>query len=230
MKDFLPYLSEKMLFTLNWKYGGKGSWEKKGVSLESLQLKLKEWIEKIDQENWIRPQAVHVIFPCKGSQNSVTVLDPQTGNELCSLAFNDIIGKGKKDIFSVAEYFNPNKEDYIGLQISTAGIAAAEAIKQFEQDDKESMLALQGISDRVAEDMAEHTNKILETELLNSTGVSKRYSPGYPGMTDLKNNRLIAAILNATEQLGIQLTDGDEFFPTSTTAAIVCFHPEADYH
>ncbi|MBU3916094.1 homocysteine S-methyltransferase family protein [bacterium] len=230
MKEFLPHLKESLLFTLNWKYGGKGTWEKKGVNLESLRNTLNEWIVKIDQENWIRPQAVHALFPCKGFQNSVVVLNPETGNELGRLTFNDIIGEGKKDIFSVAEYFNPQRNDYIGLQISTAGVAGAKAIQQFERDDKESMLALQGIADRVAEDMAEHINQILETDLLKTTGLSKRYSPGYPGMIDLKNNRLIASILNAPERLGIQLTDGDEFYPTSTTAAVVCFHPEADYH
>ena len=56
----------------------------------------------------------------------------------------------------------------------------------------------------------------------------QRYSPGYPALTDLVNNKVIWDILNA-EDLGIQMTDANEFDPPSTTAAVVCFHSDAGY-
>jgi 5-methyltetrahydrofolate--homocysteine methyltransferase len=31
------------------------------------------------------------------------------------------------------------------------------------------------------------------------------------------------------EDLGIELTDANEFNPPSTTAAVICFHSEASY-
>ena len=60
----------------------------------------------------------------------------------------------------------------------------------------------------------------------NSQG--ERYSPGYAALTDLYNNKVIWEVLKA-EDLGIELTDANEFNPPSTTAAVICFHSEAGY-
>ncbi len=45
---------------------------------------------------------------------------------------------------------------------------------------------------------------------------------------DLANNRVIHEILGSAD-LGISLTEASEFDPPSTTAAVVCFHPDAGY-
>ena len=231
LSDFRDHINSKLLFTLNWKYGGKRSWEKKGVSPEMLADKLDEWIQRADENDWIKPQGVFALFPCRGGDSSVTVLDPKSGQPLATLTFNDVIGQGKKDIFNVARYFNPEQDDVIGLQLTTAGPDVDKAIQGFQGQDRESSLLLQGLSNRVAEDMAAHVNQILnEMVFKDIPGSSTRYSPGYPAMSGIENNRPLFEILNAEKLLGIQLTDGFEFYPTGTTAAIVCFHPDADYH
>ena len=60
----------------------------------------------------------------------------------------------------------------------------------------------------------------------NSQG--ERYSPGYAALTDLSNNKVIWDMLKA-QDLGIELTDANEFDPLRTTAAVICFHSEASY-
>ncbi len=231
LTDFREHIDQRLIFTLNWKYGGKGSWERKGITQEMLNGKLDEWIQRADENDWIRPQGVFGLFPCRGGDNSVTVLDPATGKTLAELTFNDIIGQGKQDIFNVARYFHPNRNDVIGIQLTTAGPDVDKAIRGFSEHDRESVLMLQGLSNRVAEDMATHVNGILtEMAIGDRDGSSMRYSPGYPAMSDIQNNRPIMEILNAEEMLGIHLTDGFEFSPTGTTAAVVCFHPQAGYH
>ncbi|MCP4756255.1 MAG: dihydropteroate synthase [Proteobacteria bacterium] len=231
MSDFLPYLKEDLLYTLNWKYGGKGSWERKGVRREDLHQKLTDWVRRLDEKKWMRPQAVYALFPCRGSQNAVTVLNPGTKDEICRLTFNNVLGKNKKDIFSVAQYFHPDREDIVGLQLSTAGTEVETAIRKMKDHDSESALILQGLANRVAEDMAEHANRLMEKYLFpGSAAQSARYSPGYPAMTDIENNQRIADLLDAVQHLGIELTSGYQFHPTGTTAAVVCFHPQAEYH
>lgn len=231
LSDFRDHINSKLLFTLNWKYGGKRSWEKKGVTSEMLASQLDEWIERADKNDWIIPQGVFALFPCRGSDKTVTVLDPTSGQPLRTLTFNDVIGQGKKDIFNVARYFNPERDDVIGIQLTTAGPNVDKAIQSFNDQDRESSLLLQGLSNRIAEDMAEHVNQILnEMVFKDLAGNSTRYSPGYPVMSDIENNRPLFEILNAEKLLGIQLTDGFEFYPTGTTAAVVCFHPGASYH
>ncbi len=231
ISDFRKHMNQQLLYTLNWKYGGKRSWERKGITPEMLEAKLNEWISRSDENNWIHPQGVYAVFPCYGGENSVTILHPDSEETLITLTFNDLIGQGKKDIFNVARFFHPERKDIIGIQLTTAGPDVDKAIRSFSEHDRESVLMLQGLSNRIAEDMAEHVNHILNEMVLgDSNGSSTRYSPGYPAMADIKNNRPIMDILSAEKQLGIKLTDGFEFSPTGTTAAVVCFHPDAAYY
>jgi len=75
--------------------------------------------------------------------------------------------------------------------------------------------------------MASELNRLLEAQLEAKS--SCRYSPGYPAMTKIELNRPIFELL-AAQEIGVSLTEGFEFSPTGTTAAVVCFHPEAGYH
>jgi 5-methyltetrahydrofolate--homocysteine methyltransferase len=230
MSEFLPYLNEKLLFTLNWKYGGQGGWKKKGIELQDLQEKLQEWVRVVEEKNWIRPQALYSLFPCRSQSDRVLILDPVTKKEIATFTFNDVIGQGKKDIFNVARFYNPDQEDVIGIQISTAGPDVGRAVLGLKDRDQESALFLQGLSNRVAEDMASQANAKLNDWIFGDSGGSScRYSPGYPAMSDIQNNQTIVDLLDALNQLRIEITEGYEFSPTSTTAAIVCFHPDAGY-
>ncbi len=232
MAEFLPNLNQQLLFSLNWKYGGKGGWKKKGIQLEDLQAQLQEWIKRTDENSWLNPQAVFGLFYCRrGSRNSIDILDPKTGNKAAELTFNDVIGKGKKDVFNVSQFFNHGQKDIVGLQICTGGTGVNEGLKQLKENDREGSLLLQGLSNRVAEDLAEHVNQILN-KTASKVGKSdgKRYSPGYPAMTDISNNKAIYDLLNTSENIGVTLTSAFEFNPTGTTAAVVCFHPQAGYH
>ncbi|MCG8338508.1 MAG: homocysteine S-methyltransferase family protein [Proteobacteria bacterium] len=230
VKEFVPYINQKLLFTLNWKYGGSRSWEKKGTSEQELIQTMHQWVDKASTNGWLLPQAVFMILPCVGSENSVTIFNPKTDQEMAKLTFNDMIGKGKKDIFNVARYFNPGKKDIVALQLSTGGPDVRDVIEEMKINDREGALLLQGLSDRLAEDMAEYINKHIDRLVYGDKDMSsKRYSPGYPSMTDITNNKVIADLLEGCSRLGIELTEGFEFNPTGTTAAVVCFHPDADY-
>lgn len=231
ISDFKKEMNHQLLFTLNWRYGGRRTWERKGITADSLEATLDKWIGLAEENDWIHPQGVYGVFPCRGGDNTVTVLDSETRQPRITLTFNDVIGQGKSDVFNVARYFNADEDDLIGIQLTTAGPHVDKALQSFGERDRESVLMLQGLSNRVAEDMAEYVNGMLNERVLGDrNGSSTRYSPGYPVMTDITNNRPIVDILNAEELLAIRLTDGYEFSPTGTTAAIVCFHPDAGYH
>ena len=133
----------------------------------------------------------------------------------------------------MGQYFHTKASgqwDVIGLQITTAGVKVEAGVDGFKaQYDSESALYLQGLSDRVAEDLAEYIHQLLR----HGSGTKKdyrgqRYSPGYPAITDLSYNRLIWELLEA-EDIGVALTSANEFYPPSTTAAVVCFHEDAGY-
>jgi 5-methyltetrahydrofolate--homocysteine methyltransferase len=231
--EFSPHLDLKALFSLNWRYGGKSGWEKKGVSEDFLKTKLAEWVRNCDREGWIVPQGAFGLFQCYGHDDEVVLHDPVVHHEIARVPFTPVIGAGKKDVFSAAQYFYPRGSetwDIIGLQVTTAGIAVEKQIAAFKaRGDTESAHFLQGLADRVAEDMAQYVHGRLREFMGVSAREGQRYSPGYPALKDLAVNRTITKLLNAEKTLGIRLTEADEFDPPGTTGAVACFHPDAGY-
>ena len=232
LREFAPYLDKRNLFSLNWRFSGKTKREKQGVQDASLEALLDEWIAKAGDTGWLRPQGVIGIFPCCAEGHKVLVFDPvDYQREIARFDFNDVVGAGKEDIVCAAQYFRPRRNgtlDAIGLQIASSGPQIDEQLERIKREgDSESHLFLQGLSDRIAEDLAEH----LHHQLRERVGVSKgtRWSPGYPAMTNVMNNAKILELLDATNCIGVRVTDGGEFHPTGTTAAVVSFHPAARY-
>ena len=227
-------LDNKSLFSLNWKFGKQSSWKDKSVDIDQLKQLKKEWIEKAESNGWVVPKARFVLLPAQSDGDEVILYDQEdTEREIGRIGFSVCIGKGQKDIFSAAQYFHPKSSgqmDAIGLQITTAGNEAEKAITKFKKEnDTESALYLQGLCDRVAEDLAEYIHNLIRLRAGHKKDrLGQRYSPGYSALTDLSNNKVIWEILKA-EDLGIELTDANEFNPPSTTAAVVCFHRDASY-
>ncbi len=230
-------VDNKSLFSLNWKYGKQSTWEKKGITGDALKKLKKEWLKKADESGWITPRARFALLPAQSDGDTVILYDPENRErELGRIAWTVCLGKGKngqRDKFSVAQYVHSRdsgRMDAVGLQITTAGPAMEAAIQQFKADhDSESALYLQGLGDRIAEDFAEYIHGLLRQRAGRGKDKSgQRYSPGYAAIEDLANNRVIHEILGSAD-LGIALTGAGEFDPPSTTAAVVCFHPDAGY-
>ncbi|MBU0506791.1 cobalamin-dependent protein, partial [bacterium] len=233
LKDFYNYIDLKTLFSLNWRFGGKNSWFKKGVSEEILKEKLREWLALSEKNTWLKPQAVYGIFPCQSEGDTVIVSSAPKGPEIARIHFNPVVGSQKLDVFSAAQFFikkGTKRSDAIGLQISTAGFLVDKQIQIFkDQGSIEEAYLLQGLSDRIAEDMAAFTHNVMRRKLGLTEKQGTRYSPGYPGLKNIKVNHLLFDVLKAKERLQIDITDAGVFYPTGTTAAVVCFHPEARY-
>jgi len=234
LEQFRPFLDTKTLFALNWKFGGSHSRSRRGETVEELNALLDSWIKHADHEKWIQPMGIWGIFPCFSENDTLVVLDPSDREqEVARFQFDRVIGGDRKDTVSGAQYFasrDSGQLDAVGLQLSTSGPQVDYQINRFRvEGDSESCLLLQGLSDRVAEDMADLLHRTM-LEFLNlppRTGI--RWSPGYPAITDTVHNRYIFELLHADTLLGVQITEAGEFSPTGTTAAIVCFHPDARY-
>jgi 5-methyltetrahydrofolate--homocysteine methyltransferase len=195
---------------------------------------LADWIRLCDTNGWLKPQAAFGVFPCQSHDDDIIIYNPQNlSQELARIPFTVVIGGAKEDIFSVAQYFLPRSSghyDAIGLQITTGGAQVETQLAQFKKNsDTESAHFLQGLSDRVAEDMADYVHTLLRKKMSLSPKEGQRYSPGYPALRDLAVNKTIAKLLNAEQSLGIKLTDASEFDPPGTTGAVVCFYEKAGY-
>jgi 5-methyltetrahydrofolate--homocysteine methyltransferase len=234
LRAFAPHLDRRNLISLNWRFGGAKTLEKKGHTKDEINALIEEWIDKATENDWVRPMGVFGLFPCQAEDDLCVVFDPEhQEKELARIPFTTVIGSGKEDVVNGAQYFHPvesGERGVVGIQLTTSGPRVDEHITAFrESGDSESTLYLQGLSDRIAEDMATYLNRV-QLELLGlDPNQGTRWSPGYPGMRDITVNRVIHEILDGAGQLGVKLTGADEFSPTGTTGAIVSYHPEARY-
>ena len=233
--DFREHIDKRNLYSLNWKYGGKSKYAKQGTTEEELERLFLDWTDRADREGWLLPQGVMAVFPCYSEGNDVVVLaqdDP--GRELCRFKFDVVIGSAKEDTVCGAHFFLPKdagRLDAVGLQISSTGKQVEAQLAKFkEAGDSESTLFLQGLSDRIAEDMAEFIHGRLRERLgIGGTSIGVRWSAGYPAITDTRQNINIYTLLEAGERIGASVTEAGEFSPTGCTAALVSFHPDAKY-
>lgn len=231
---FAPHVDTRTLYSLNWRFGGASAWARAGHTPEELDELFRAWVSRATEQGWIRPQGILGLYPCQSDGDVVIVYDPDDpAREVARLEFTAVIGSGRKDVVSAAQYFRPKssgERDVIGLQITTSGPQVDAVLAGMKAaGDSESNLLLQGLSDRIAEDMAEHLHQEQRRRMGIGPDQGQRWSPGYPGMRNIAMNRVLLECLNAEELLGVTLTEASEFSPTGTTAAAVCFHPEARY-
>jgi len=234
LQELEPYIDRRTLFALNWRFGGPAGRERYGHSDEEMESLLEEWIIKAGNNAWIKPQGVFGLFPCYSEGEQVILLDPEDAQrEIARIEFASVLGAGNEDIVSAAQYFrgrDAGAPDVIGLQLTTAGAQVEAVVESFKRkDDYESALFLQGLSDRVAEDMAERIHSMMRKLIGVDAHCGQRWSPGYPGMKEIMHNMTIHAALQAEELVGVSVTEAGEFRPTGTTAAAVSFHPDARY-
>jgi 5-methyltetrahydrofolate--homocysteine methyltransferase len=164
----------------------------------------------------------------------VVVLDiDDKSTELARFGFDVVIGSGKEDVISGAQYFRTREDgglDAIGIQIASTGPNVEDQLFRYkEEGDSESSLFLQGLSDRLAEDMAQFLHDRVRQRLGIPADVGTRWSPGYPAITNVGHNKDILRLLKADEAIGVHITEAGEFHPTGCTAALVSFHPDARY-
>lgn len=234
LKDFANHLDKHTLFSLNWRFGAQTAGEHVTQTQAEMETLFQQWIQKASIERWIQPQGIIGLYPCCSEGEQVILFDPDDlTQEIAQLTFTTVIGAGNEDLVSGADYFIPRQKkeyDVIGLQLTTAGAQVESVIESFKRkDDFESALLLQGLSDRIAEDMAEYLHGVLRKSIGVPPDCGQRWSPGYPGMKDITQNKIIYQLLHAGELLGIKITDAGEFQPTGTTAAAVSFHTQARY-
>jgi len=84
------------------------------------------------------------------------------------------------------------------------------------------------LSVQSAEGLADYAHGRIRRELGVDPEQGKRYSWGYPSCPDLSQHALVDRLLDAGA-VGVRITEGFQFDPEQTTAALVVLHPDARY-
>ena len=231
LEDIWPHLDLKTLFRLHW--GGKGlkddAWD--AIQEQEFLPRLQSLQQSAISEGWLLPRVRYGYFPANSDGNDLVVFDPE--NQDKELARFPFPRQPRRERLCLADYFLPlasGKRDVVAFQIVTVG---AEATKRTERlqaagDYSDSFYA-HGLSVQSAEGLAEFIHQRVRDELAIGPETGKRYSWGYPACPDLEHHAILQPLLDF-DAIGIHLTEGFQFDPEQTTAAIVVPHPDAKYY
>ncbi|MDE2308885.1 MAG: methionine synthase, partial [Xanthomonadaceae bacterium] len=149
--------------------------------------------------------------------------------------------------FCLADFIAPKefgKRDWIGGFAVTAGIGIEPHLARFEADhDDYAAITLKALADRLAEAFAEHMHERVRREfwgfaadesLDNEQLVAEQYrgirpAPGYPACPDHTEKTTLFALLDATGNAGIELTEGFAMYPTAAVSGWYYSHPDSQY-
>ncbi|HEV2262250.1 MAG TPA: methionine synthase [Candidatus Rubrimentiphilum sp.] len=222
----------RSLYRLSW-----GAANTKGDAFEKLvreefEPRLHRYEQVAIRDGLLEPRFVYGYFPAAGMANDVIVYDPKdAAREIARFTF---VRQAGGEHLSLADYLrepeNGKAIDVVALQIVTVGARAAERIAQLHAAGEYSeSYFLHGFSVQSAEALAEYAHRQIRSELGLPADRGKRYSWGYGACPDLSQHEIVFKLLDATNAIGVHLTEAFQIVPEQSTAAIVMHHPKAAY-
>lgn len=203
-------------------------------------------LNKIISEKWLQAKAVLGFWNANSNNKDTVVVNAE--NKTYNLHFlrQQIQKASDQPNFSLADFIAPidsNKDDYLGaFAVTIDGIE--KYIKQFEaQHDDYNKIILQALADRLAEAFAEllhkktrqeywgyDTHEILTDEdLIAEKYIGIRPAPGYPACPDHTEKYKLFELLNATEEIGIELTESLAMYPASSVCGWYFANSQSQY-
>ncbi|MFM9106635.1 MAG: vitamin B12 dependent-methionine synthase activation domain-containing protein, partial [Chloroflexota bacterium] len=222
LREIWPCLDLKTLFRLH--RGGKGlkdeAWEEMQAS-EFLPRLARMQAEAI-AEGWLRPRARYGYFPANADGNDLVVFDPAApAREIARFPFPR---QPRRDRLCLADYYLPldaGRRDVAAFQIVTMGEEATRRTERLQAaGEYAEAFFSHGLGVQGAEGLAEYVHQFIRRELGMGEEQGKRYSWGYPSCPDLRQHLLVDRLLDAGS-IGIAVTEGFQFDPEQTTAALV---------
>jgi 5-methyltetrahydrofolate--homocysteine methyltransferase len=232
LREVWPCFDLRSLYRLSW-----GASNTKGEAFERLlktefEPRLHRYQDEAESGGMLFPKIVYGYFPASGVGNDVVLYDPRDPErEIARFAFARQVG-GEHLCLSdyVRESTNGAPRDLVALQIVTVGTKAAERTEALHASgDYSESYFLHGFSVQSAEALAEWSHRRIRTELRLDAERGKRYSWGYGACPDLSQHEIAFRVLDATERIGVRLTEAFQIVPEQSTAAIVMHHPRASY-
>jgi 5-methyltetrahydrofolate--homocysteine methyltransferase len=202
-------------------------------------------VETIVEEKWYTASGVIGFWPANSNNRDTITL--QTGNgevKLESLRQQSKKAAGQP-AFSLADFVAPSgtKEDYMGAFAVTI-LGADKWIRKFAGEyDEYNKIMVQILADRFVEAFAECLHEQVRKEhwgyekgenLTNEQLIKEQYkgvrpAPGYPACPDHTEKWKLFSLLNATENVGIELTESLAMNPPASVCGWYFAHPQSHY-
>lgn len=204
-----------------------------------------ELLDRIIAEKWLTAKGTIGFWEASSEDDELEVTT-DTGTVRLSHLRQQIKKAPGQPNLSLADFIAPKssgKKDFIGaFAVTLHGIE--EHIKKFEAaHDDYNKIMLQALADRFAEAFAEalhlQTRKEFwgydkDEQLSNEDLIKEQYTgirpaPGYPACPDHTEKYKLFDLLNATETVGIQLTESLAMYPASSVCGWYFSNPKSQY-
>ena len=251
IETLIPYIDWTPFF-IAWEMHGKFPAILKDAIIGQEASKLYDdanaMLQQIMAGKWLEPKAIIGFWPANSNErDSVTLLNVETHEEVELQFLRQQMKKAAdQPNLSLADFIAPasaSTQDHLGaFAVTIKGIEAH--IKRFESElDDYSKIMLQALADRLAEALAEYIHMKVRTEywgyakdeLLSNDDMIKevytgiRPAPGYPACPDHTEKNKLFQLLDATQQIGITLTESLAMYPASSVCGWYFAHPQAKY-
>ena len=176
-------------------------------------------------------------------------LPPQAGEE--KIVLHHLRQQADKPVerpnLCLADFIAPKEtgvQDWIGGFAVTAGLGIEEHLERFRKDnDDYSAIILKALADRMAEALAEWMHREVRTKywgfapdenLSNEDLIAEQWrgirpAPGYPACPDHTEKATLFRLLDATNNAGIELTEGFSMYPAAAVSGWYFSHPDSQY-
>jgi len=216
-----------------------------GKQATELYRDARAMLDKIVAEKWLTARGVIGFWQAHSDGDDVVLADAHA-TKLHFLRQQADKPADRPD-FCLADFVAPKSaglEDWAGAFAVTAGIGIEAHLERFERDhDDYSSILLKALADRLAEAFAERLHQRVRREfwgyapdeaLNNDALIGEQYrgirpAPGYPACPDHTEKSTLFALLDATRNTGIELTDGFAMFPTAAVSGWYFSHPQSQY-
>jgi 5-methyltetrahydrofolate--homocysteine methyltransferase len=223
-----------------------------GTQARELYADANAMLDRLIAERWLTAKGVIGFWPAAsvGDDIEVHAVDAPPGSTPIATLHHlrqQVEKPTDRPDFCLSDFIAPRDSaasDWIGGFAVTAGTGIEPHVARFEVDhDDYSSIMLKALADRLAEAFAERLHERVRKEfwgyqpdeaLQNADLVAEKYrgirpAPGYPACPEHTEKGTLFALLDATANTGIELTEGYAMYPTAAVSGWYFSHPDSQY-
>ncbi len=252
LTDLVPFVDWSPFFQ-TWELRGKYPriFEDPRVGSEARRLfdDAQRLLARIIEEKAITARGVYGFWPAQSDGDDVVLYADETRRTEVArfpMLRQQWERKGQVDFRSLADYVAPissGRADYVGGFAVTAGIGCDRLVERFERDhDDYHAIMTKALADRLAEAFAEMLHRRVRIQwgygkdesLSNEDLIAEKYRGirpafGYAACPDHTEKGRLFALLDATANTGITLTESFAMWPAASVSGLYFAHPQARY-
>ena len=220
-----------------------------GAAARELLDDAERMLDQMISEQWIDARAVVGFWPANAVGDDITVFTDGTRTTPLGTLHTlrqQVSHADDRPNWALADFVAPvdsGVKDYIGAFAVTTGTHVETRAAMFEADhDDYQAIMVKALADRLAEACAEYMHQLVRTDLwgysneklTNDELIKERYqgirpAPGYPACPDHTEKRTIFDMLEATERIGLSLTESYAMTPAAAVSGLYFAHPDSRY-